>query len=144
MAPQAGKVGERLSKRACRQWLKHFADHGSRFVATFADGEWAASGTLDHIRILAEREGRTWVYFRLLGWVGNGHLVHVFELDQAVRQWRSVRLQWTDGGAIEVFALSPDEPAHRDWRQWREDPKGKPNRLSIGAALSLIEPQPQA
>jgi hypothetical protein len=141
MVPHGGKVDQRLSKWKLRQWLKYFADQGSRFEARFADGEWATSGTLDHIRILAERDGRIWIYFRLLGWLGNGHLVHVFELSHAVRRYRSVLLQWVDGGTIEVFALTPDDPAHQAWRQWREDPKGKPNRLSIGSALSLIEPR---
>lgn len=127
--------GTPLNPSELRDWLARFRREGARVMVVDPCKDYSDLGPVDHIQVLEERDGRTWLYWRTLGWIGNGQCVHVSEMGgPAMLYPETVEIMLADGHRLSFTYLSDKEQAAFDRREIDE----AASAMSLEAARYLL------
>jgi hypothetical protein len=124
-----------LNPRELRSWLARWAPEGLSVVVVDPFKEQADLGPVDHIQVL-ERDGRAWLYWRTLGWIGAGQCVHVSEMaPPAMLAQETLEVMLVDGHRLSFMYLTEKEQAAYDQREIDE----AASAMSLEAARRLLD-----
>ena len=125
-----------LNPTELQAWLARWAPEGLSVVVMDPFREQASLGPMDHVQILEERDGRAWLYWRTLGWIGNGQSVHVSEMaPPAILTQETMEILLVDGHRLSFTYLTEQQQAAYDQREIDE----AASAMSLEAARRLLD-----